>query len=137
MNTIETVAPVSATKAPTKKEIARREKEEAVAKLRAWFPKGSTVHCNVEHVSKSGMMRIISIRGYDRDESGKVILHEKTGEPYEVHPNYAAATALGWPLARAGRDGIKVSGCGMDMCFHLVYTLSHVIHGDGYALNHR
>lgn len=109
------------------------ERDEAIQKLRAWFPKGSTVYTNVEHVSRSGMMRHISVWGYRRDEEGKIAM-DPNGEPYRVHPNYAVSTALGWSMAR---DAVKVSGCGMDMCFHLVYTLSHVIHGDGYALKHR
>ncbi len=139
MNTTDTASTVNATKTAkplSKKAIAAGEKAEAIAKLREWFPKGSTVYCNVETVARSGMSRVISIWGYCRDENGKVMLGPN-GEPLRIHPNYSAALALDWPLAKVGRDGIKVSGCGMDMCFHLVYTLSHVIHGDGYALNHR
>jgi len=71
------------------------------------------------------------------DENGKVILDEKTGEPWQVFPNYAASVVLDWPLVKGSRDGVKVGGCGMNMCFHLVYTLSSILYGDGYALNHR
>lgn len=52
-----------------------------------------------------------------------------------VHPNYAVSTVLGW--ARGKRDGIRVSGCGMDMGFHLVYNLSLVLYGSGDALKQR
>ena len=32
---------------------------------------------------------------------------------------------------------VGVGGCGMDMGFHLVYTLASVLYKDGYALTHR
>lgn len=109
------------------------ERNAALETLRKIFPKGATVHCRVEHVSRSGMLRHISIRGYFRNDDGSIAL-APNGEPMECHPDYSASLVLGWPMAR---EGIKVPGCGMDMCFHLVYTLSHYLHGDGYALNHR
>lgn len=34
-------------------------------------------------------------------------------------------------------NGIKVEGAGMDMGFHLVYSLSQRLFGDGYKLSHR
>lgn len=43
---------------------------------------------------------------------------------------YAVADAVGWPE----RDGaIVVGGCGMDMGFHLVYTLGRYLYPDGFA----
>lgn len=121
----------------TKKQAKINERNEQIEKLRSWFPKGSTVYCTVKSVSRSGMSRVISIQGYGRDENGKVVLDDKTGEPWQVFPNYAASLALDWPLVKGSRDGVKVGGCGMDMCFHLVYTLSSILYGEGYALNHR
>lgn len=121
----------------TKKQQKIDERNEQIEKLRNWFPKGSTVYCTVQSVSRSGMSRVISIQGYGRDENGKVVLDDKTGEPWQVFPNYAASVALEWPLVKGSRDGVKVGGCGMDMCFHLVYALSSILYGDGYALNHR
>ena len=121
----------------TKKQQKIDERNEQIEKLRNWFPKGSTVHCTVQSVSRSGMSRVISIQGYWRDENGKVALDEKTGEPWQVFPNYAASLALDWPLVKGSRDGVKVSGCGMDMCFHLVHTLSSILYGDGCSLSHR
>lgn len=54
------------------------------------------------------------------------------------HPSYRAAKVLGWPYSeKHGRGAIRVSGCGMDMCFHTVSTLSEIIHGDGTALRYR
>ena len=121
----------------TKKQEAANLKAEHIAKLREWFPKGSTVHCNVESVSLSGMSRVISVHGYFRDEAGKIAF-DNNGEPMKCFPNYSVSIALDMPLVRAGgRDGVKIGGCGMDMCFALVYELAYALHGDGYALNHR
>lgn len=115
----------------------KAEKEEQLARLRAWLPKGSTVYTVLESVSRSGMSRQIRLLAHGRDDSGKIAL-DPNGEPYFIHPNYGASVILGWPQAKQGNgDGIKVSGCGMDMGFHLAYSLSCALHGDGYALNHR
>jgi hypothetical protein len=43
-------------------------------------------------------------------------------------------TAFSYQAAKNTKD-IVVQGCGMDMCFHLVYTLSSYLYdGDGYKL---
>ena len=112
---------------------AQADRAEAIDKLRSWFPKGSTIYTRLESTSKSGMSRVISISGYLRTEEGGLAL-ALDGEPARIHPNYLAGLALNWPTARGNRDGIKVSGCGMDMGFDLVCSLAHIIHGDGYAL---
>ena len=88
-----------------------------------------TVYTLVRHVSASGMSRDISLFVV-RD--GKI-----------VDITYYAAHALEWRLVeRDGRRAIRVSGCGMDMGFHTVYTLASVLYrgaveGDaGYSLRH-
>jgi len=47
---------------------------------------------------------------------------------------------LGWNIAKAlgmrfdrDREGIKVSGCGMDMGFHVVYNLSRTLFQDAFT----
>ena len=77
--------------------------------------KGLTnIWAKVEHVSKSGMMRSIKlyvvIDGNISDITGYV------------------ANALGKKRDRYW--GITVNGCGMDMCFHLIDTVSYRIYGD-------
>jgi len=104
------------------------DKQEQIARLREWFPKGSTVHTILRHVSYSGMSRDISVLGAWIDDNGKVSF---------IHPNYSISKVLGWTLkTKNGSDTIRVGGCGMDMGFHLVYSLSSALYGDGYALNH-
>jgi len=99
-----------------------KEKQEAIAKLRKWLKPGDTVYTILRHVSKSGMSR----------EIGVVILKGK-GETVDLHPNFLIATACGDKLNTRG-DGIKVSGCGMDMGFHLVYNLGRVLFPKGFKL---
>jgi hypothetical protein len=54
---------------------------------------------------------------------------------------YWAASALGYKIGKHG--GIRVPGCGMDMGFHIVYSLSSTLYHDdfpteqGYALKQR
>jgi hypothetical protein len=94
----------------------RAEREEAIAKLREWLKPGDTVYTILRHVSKSGMSR----------EIGLVIIRD--GET--LHPNYSAAKALGYRQGKS--DGLIVGGCGMDMGFHVVYNLSHVLFSSGF-----
>lgn len=94
-----------------------RERESAIAKLRDWLTPGDTVYTILRSHSRSGMSRTI----------GLVLLRDGA----DLHPNWAAATAIGMPLDRH-REGIRVGGCGMDMGFHLVYELSSVLFRDGF-----
>jgi hypothetical protein len=47
-----------------------------------------------------------------------------------------ASLATGFRLNKNG-NGLVVGGCGMDMGFHAVYTLSRILYNDGYALKQR
>ena len=101
-------------------------KAEQLAKLREWFPKGSTVYTILRHVSKSGMQRQISVVCLEHDAARGI---------HPTHPNFAVATVLDRPRKRGGgSDAITCNGCGMDMGFDLVYSLACALHGDGYAL---
>ncbi len=97
-----------------------KEKQDAVRELREILKPGDTVYTKLEHVSRSGMSRVIS--PYIIRDNEPVCLEWKVGK------------ALGWPLTPTGsrHEGIRVSGCGMDMGFHLVYTLSRVLFPDGF-----
>jgi hypothetical protein len=91
----------------------RRDKEESRVLLRAMFPAGSTVYTVMRHVSASGMSRRITV------------LHADGSVVRDV--SHLVARAIGWKLHDKG--GIVVGGCGMDMGFHLAYTLSQALHG--------
>ena len=109
----------------TKKE---REILEAKQELLKTLKPGDTLYTKVNHVSRSGMMRHIDVYVM-RDNSPQWL-------------TYWVSKLLQWPLAKHD-NGIKVSGCGMDMGFHLVYSTSYSLFHDqdidrpGYALKQR
>lgn len=70
----------------------------------------------VRHVSKSGMMREISLFVVDGD-----------GEMRDV--TYHASCLTGWSIGR--HRGVRVAGVGMDMIFHLIDTIMHATERDG------
>ena len=95
-----------------------RERAEAIEQLRQWFPVGSTVYTILRHVSRSGMQREIGVLA-------------SLGEGDFRHPNYAVSKALGGTMGKG--DSVKVSGCGMDMGFHLAYTIAAVCYHGGFG----
>lgn len=101
---------------------AERDRQDAMEKLRALLPKGTRVYTILRHVSASGMTRDISVV-IPRD-GGSIL-------------------SLDYLIERAGLgkrgpkgSGIRVTGAGMDMGYHIVYRLGHALYHDGYALDH-
>ncbi len=95
------------------------QKSEALARLQEWLKPGDTVYTILDHVSASGMTRHI-----------RLVLMKSDGERVtDLHPNHAAATVLG--LRQAKRDGLIISGCGMDMGFEIVYQLGRALWPNG------
>lgn len=93
-------------------------KAEAIAKLRDWLKPGDTVFTLVRSVSASGMSRTMDL----------YVIRE--GEPLRV--TWSVCDACGFTYDRK-REALKVSGCGMDMGFHVVYSLSRVLFADGFT----
>jgi hypothetical protein len=101
---------------------SKSEVEESLARLREWLKPGDTVYTILRHRSASGMSREIGVTLLSNDERRGIV---------DLHPNYAVARVLG---ARMGkRDGIVLGGCGMDMGFHLVHSLSSALFPKGYG----
>lgn len=102
------------------------EQTNAQEMLREMFPKGSTVPLVLRYTSRTGMSRAISV------------LHAGPDGIEDV--SWMVARALNWKLDR-NNGGVKVNGVGMDMGFHLVYTLAQTLYGTedkgGYALTSR
>lgn len=96
----------------TKKEKAQAE---AVKTLQEWgVVDGTTIYAKVVRVSSSGMSRQVRLYFTKGDEI--------------IDITYWSAKALGWGYAGDGyREGVRVSGCGMDMLFHTVYCLSYAM----------
>lgn len=98
--------------------VSPQEKQEALERLREWMPPGSTVYCVLRHRSRSGMQRQI----------GVVVMTPEGPR----HPNYAVGAVLGLRVNERG-DGVFVNGCGMDMGWHLVFSLSSALYPDGFG----
>jgi hypothetical protein len=92
---------------------------QAKADLLAFITPGQTIHCILRHVAKSGMSRRISLF---------VI---QNGEPRNI--TGTAAVAMDRTLNR-DEFSIVVGGCGMDMGWHLVYSLSRCLFPDGFGV---
>lgn len=108
--------------------------EESRVALLEYLSKGSTVYAMTRKVSSSGMSRHISffvIRdGYNQAHST-----DFSARDFRI-------TDISWHVANvldyatdADTNALKVSGAGMDMQFHVVYSLATKLFGDGYALD--
>ena len=83
--------------------------------------KGDTIYTVLAHVSSSRMLRVVRL------------IWIKDNKPFDI--SFRAAQALELPYDER-HEGVRVSGCGMDMGFAVVYDLAMKLFGDGYALNH-
>lgn len=94
-----------------------QDRSEALAKLREILKPGTTVYSVLRHVSKSGMRREISL----------LIVDPRDGEIWCF--DFLASKVLRSRIGKHG--GIVAGGCGMDMGYHLVYSLGRAIWPDG------
>jgi hypothetical protein len=93
-------------------QIKEQERQEAREELLKILKPNDKVQCILRHVSRSGMMRHISLRAHGMDIT------------------WLAARAMDKKM-HDNDGGIKVGGCGMDMGFHLVYILGCTLWPDG------
>lgn len=92
--------------------------DRALARLRQLCPPGTTVWTSVKHVSRSGMSRLINAH---------VIVDN---EPQWISGYIARAGLFTFDKPR---EALRVGGCGMDMGFHVVYTLSQALYPAGFG----
>jgi hypothetical protein len=85
------------------------ERQEYLQQLRDMLKPGDTLYTVLRHVSRSGMSRRIDV--YAIRDNRPVWLSGR------------AAVVIGWSID-LDKSGIRVAGCGMDMGFHLVDTIS-------------
>lgn len=95
------------------------EQAEALERIRECVKPGDTLYCVLRHVSKSGMSRVIDLKKIDGEQV--------------LSLGWNVAKALGYKYDR-DREGVKVSGCGMDMGFALVYALGRTLWPQGFTL---
>lgn len=110
------------------------ERAESAAILREYFPIGSTAYTVLRHVSRSGMTRHISVIGVrysdDPNSTGTADMGtlERVAQP--VNLSWHVARVMDWTLVDGAQWSLKVGGTGMDMGFHVVYSLSRALYAD-------
>jgi hypothetical protein len=100
------------------KRITTTDRDEARERLRTILQPGDTVYTTLKHVSRSGMSRLIGVHAIQDNEPCWL--------SYLVH----TATGLSF---NDKREALRADGCGMDMGFHVAYTLSRVLYPDGFG----
>lgn len=98
--------------------INQQERDKAREDLRAFVKPGMTVYTILRHRARSGMFRVIDVQTIEDNEPRWIgmLAHKATGIGYDRQ-----------------REGLRVSGCGMDMGFHVVYELSSALYPDGFG----
>ena len=91
-----------------KNKYTQDEKEKALAILGEW--RGYTLLAHVNSVSRSGMTRRIEFYAAEGNEISRI--------------GYLMSKILEWPYD-VDKGGFQVSGCGMDMIFHTIYSFNH------------
>lgn len=92
-----------------KNKFTQEEKEAALAILKQW--RGHRLLAIVNSVSRSGMSRRIEFYGAEKGEISRI--------------GYYMSKILEWPY-NVDKGGFLVSGCGMDMIFHTLYSFNAV-----------
>lgn len=96
---------------------AEKEKQAAIDYLKndLGIKPGDTIQCILRSVSRSGMNRKISVI--------------YNGENISWH----VSKLFGYkPAEKFGHWAVNVSGCGMDMGFHIVYMIGRYLFPDGF-----
>lgn len=102
--------------------IKEQAKTEAIKNLNKWYgiKPGDRIYTAVTHVAKSGLSRSIKVF---------VMVDNKPDNITNL-----VSKICGYRLDEKN-GGVKVSGCGMDMGFSVVYDLSYQLFREGYATN--
>ena len=113
----------------SKKEQAKKEVDSASAYLLSILEKQETptLYTSLKHVSSSGMSRDMKV------------LAVVNGQIVDV-TWYVGKLNVGTIKERNGQRVIRVGGCGMDMGFHVVYSISSYLYRNqddaGYVIRH-
>ena len=91
-------------------------KIEACNSLREFIAPGATVYTRLNHRARSGMMRVIDLFVIQDNEPRRI--------------TWTVCQALGETYNRK-HEGLKMSGCGMDMGFDAVYRLRYALWPNG------
>jgi hypothetical protein len=129
------------------KSFADAEREEAAKELRKLLKPGHKIFTILRHRASSGMFRVIDLVIAVPDIQTTYPLKPETEASYPGERDYDkpikkrrgyTLRSIGYTAAKAmedkwdsDRQGIKASGCGMDMGFHLVYNLGRALYPKG------
>lgn len=94
------------------------ESTQEMETLKKWVKPGGTLYTILRHRAASGMSRVLDLY---------VIVD---GEPLRL--SWSASKVLGWTYNR-NHEGILVRGCGLDVGYHLVYSLGRLLFADGFT----
>jgi hypothetical protein len=105
----------------TKKDDLIAKKIKAIEYMNEYVKPGDTVYTMLRHVSSSGMSRTIRV----------FVMYVKDNKPHIYDVSHLVSDIIGYKLDK-NRDGLKVEGCGMDMGFAVVHSLSYAMWPDGF-----
>lgn len=103
------------------RKISAQDREEARGYLLELLKPGDTVYTLCSHISSSGTVRVLELL---------VPVIGDNGRPFIRNITWLACKAGGFSWSDR-HEGLKISGCGMDMGFHVVYHLGHALWPDG------
>lgn len=111
-------------------QVRKSERLQAIEELKRIIKPEDTIFSVLRSVSRSGMSRDISFFVFDKESCQPLMI------------DYLIAKVFRLP--RSKNEGIKIHGCGMDMGYHIVNSLSIVLfcpdkyeHAAAYSLKHR
>jgi len=103
----------------TKKAIAEQDKQEAIKWLKDNIAQDAVIYTTLNKVSASGMFRKITLFTVIKGDI--------------VNLNWYYLRAMGQSIGKTSTSrnswetGVAVSGCGMDMGYHLVSNLAYIL----------
>lgn len=113
---MQTATVATPTAKPRRISAKEQAKQQALARLHELLQPGDTVYTICRHVSRSGMMRHIDV----------MVLRD--GDYMRI--SHLVAAACDYRTNDSG--ALKVTGCGMDMGFSVVYDLSYTMFPQGF-----
>ena len=95
----------------------QQERQEAIKDLKKYLKPGTKVYTVLRHCSRSGMLRVIDLYIWKRNEKLRITWGacKATGSTYNIK-----------------HEGMTMGGCGMDMGFAAVYHLSSALFPKGF-----
>ena len=107
------------------RKFSKEQVEKWTEELRGELKPGDTLHTVIRGVAASGMSRHIDVYQFTY-EDGKI-------RKYWLSPRVAAICGFTFDEKK---ECLRIGGCGMDMGFHVVYSLSRRLFPDGFTDSH-